>query len=101
MENIIRPYLLSLTLCLATGALASCSRAMSDIDQFSDCKNICGRYKECFATDYDTHACEDRCRSRDHHDGTSVVDHCRDCIADRSCTKATFACATECVGIVP
>ncbi|HKU39184.1 MAG TPA: hypothetical protein VJR89_13580 [Polyangiales bacterium] len=93
--------LAALALCSAIPALAACSDAADDVDQYSDCIQICGRFKDCFDDDYDTDSCADRCEDMEHRNGTSDVDECEDCLDDQSCTGAVFNCGTECVGIVP
>lgn len=91
--------------CLAIGALCWVGCAddvIEDIDESTDCDIICDRYQECFDSDYDTDACYDRCTDRaDEMSSRDQEDECESCIDDRSCGEATFACATECIGIVP
>ena len=38
---------------------------------------------------------------KDVYGETERIDDCQECVDDRSCANATFACATQCVGIVP
>ena len=80
---------------------ASCSDAADDIDQFSDCIEICGRYQECFDEDYDTDACADRCEAMDRRNDQTEIDQCDNCLDDRSCAESVFPCALECSDIVP
>jgi hypothetical protein len=91
-------FAISLVFALAAG----CS-AKDDIEQEIDCHSICDRYSECFDADYDVSACQDSCEDSVDADPSYMdkVDACENCIDDRSCTNATFACATECAGIVP
>ena len=73
------------------------------VDNAIDCRQICGRYASCWDTHYNVEACADRCRrdgeaDRDYRRKSDICDACMD---DRSCAAATFACASECAGIVP
>lgn len=79
--------------------MASCTA----VDSAADCNTICNRYKTCFDGDYDTGACQDRCRSNANgNDNYYVtVNNCEACIDDRSCGSATFNCASECSSVVP
>jgi hypothetical protein len=93
--------------CLAVGLLsgASCSKdnnPIEQLDEASDCKDICDRYKDCFDKGYDTDKCVDRCETRaDESDHRDQEETCSNCIDDQSCGGAAFNCATECLGIVP
>jgi hypothetical protein len=91
-------FAISVVFALAVG----CS-AKDEIEQEIDCHSICDRYSECFDADYDVSACQDRCEDNVDQDPSYMdkVDACDNCIDDRSCTNATFACITECAGIVP
>ena len=73
------------------------------IDTAIDCNGICDRYASCFDKKYDTSACAARCRSAgsSEADFRRKADLCNACISERSCVAATFACATECVSVVP
>ncbi|APR88588.1 hypothetical protein A7982_13937 [Minicystis rosea] len=77
--------------------------ACSVIDNALDCNAICDRYQSCFDQDYDTAACQSRCRSNADNDKDfdKKTDICSTCIDDETCVSATFKCASECVGIVP
>lgn len=94
---------LCMALLLSTASVVgfSCSDAADDIDQYTDCIDICGRYQDCITTDYDTDACADRCEAMDHRNGSTRVDTCENCLDDRSCVGSAFACTAECVGIIP
>ena len=94
---------LALTFSFVTAAVlcAACSDAADDIDQFSDCIDICGRYQDCFDENYDTDACADRCEDMDHTNASTEIDQCENCMDDRSCTESIFPCAPECADIVP
>jgi hypothetical protein len=73
------------------------------IDTAIDCGGICGRYASCFDSKYDTGACETRCRKAGSEDPDyrRKADMCNACITERSCASAGFACATECLAVVP
>ena len=77
--------------------------AADQIEAEIDCQSVCDRYAECLDADYDVSACQNDCEnSVDSGDlSQSDLDDCENCIEDRSCSGATFACATECIGIVP
>jgi hypothetical protein len=91
-------------MCCCTTLLfgAACTNdAADDIDQYTDCIDICGRFQDCFDEDYDEDSCADRCEDMDHRNGSTDVDRCENCLDDRSCTSSTFSCAADCGGIVP
>ena len=92
---------MALLLAVAGSVGFGCANAADDIDQYTDCIDICGRYADCIDSSYDTDACADRCEEMDHRNGTTRVDTCENCLDDRSCTGSVFACTAECVGIVP
>ena len=73
------------------------------IDNVIDCHKICDRYRTCFDSSYDTGVCADRCHDQSSADPDyeNKANRCEACIDDRSCSAATFNCATECGGIVP
>ena len=71
----------------------SCTQAQERID----CQKVCDRYQECFDSDYDVAACVDRC---DDTDDVNDAAECESCIDGLSCTES-FACTTECAGLVP
>ncbi len=91
-------WLIPVALFLAYGCDAA-----DEIEAEIDCRSVCNRYSECFDEDYDVDACQDSCEdSIDTGDlSQSDLDDCDNCIDDRSCADATFACATDCVSIVP
>jgi hypothetical protein len=93
-----KAWLIPLGLFLALGCDAA-----DEIEAEIDCQSVCDRYAECLDSDYDVSACQSSCEdSVDTGDlSQSDLDDCENCIEDRSCANATFACATECVGIVP
>lgn len=92
-----------LLLCLAIASFAtmSCDDAEDEIDQFSDCIDICGRYQDCFDESYDTDACADRCEDMDNTNDRTEIDQCENCMDDRSCAEAVFPCSLECRDVVP
>lgn len=59
-------------------------------------------YSDCIDADYDVGECVDRCEDNAANDDTfsDTADACENCLDDRSCT-GSFACADECIGIVP
>lgn len=78
---------------------ASCGEA----DKLFDCQTVCDRYKGCFDSSYDVGACRNKCKAKADADRNfqTRADTCEKCIDDKSCTAATFKCATECAGVVP
>ncbi len=93
-------------ICTTLAGLLLLGTLTSGCDSLSnaiDCNGICTRYKDCYDSNYDVDACENRCRDNAGKDSDymSKADHCNECIGDRSCVAATFNCAAECVGIVP
>lgn len=74
----------------------------SEVDERFDCAQICSRYSDCFDASYDVDACTNRCESKaDTEQGfADKADTCETCLDDRSCS-GSFACTSECVGIVP
>ena len=94
---------LCMALLLSTASVVgfSCSDAADDIDQYTDCIDICGRDQDCISGEYDTDACADRCEAMEHRNGSTRVDTCENCLADRSGVGSAFACTAECVGIIP
>jgi hypothetical protein len=101
MNTIKRVFLLGIPVLLATVGFSttSCDKA----DNFFDCQAVCDRYKSCFDSTYDVGTCRSRCRDKADSDDTfqKKADACEACIDDKSCSEATFKCATECAGVVP
>jgi hypothetical protein len=93
-----KAWLIPLGIFLSVGCAAA-----DKVEAKIDCHSVCDRYSECLDADYDVSACQSSCEdSIDSGDlSQSDLDDCDNCIDDRSCANATFACATECVGIVP
>ena len=83
-------------------AFAACS-VVQKVDNVIDCQGICDRYKSCFDSTYDVSACASNCRAKSSEDPDfrRKADVCNACITERSCTAATFKCATDCVSVVP
>lgn len=85
-------------LAFAVLAFFGCKTA----DNAVDCQGICNRYQECFDEKYDVSDCTERCLDDASNEGYDTqADECVRCIDDKSCTSATFTCATQCGGIVP
>lgn len=87
-------------------ALAGCGAiddAADSVDEATDCDQVCARYADCFDSSYDQGACRGRCEQKaDTVAGYSdELDTCENCMDDKSCTEATFNCASECNQIVP
>jgi hypothetical protein len=94
------------TVCaLVLGSLGfvGCSEAVDEITNTVNCRSVCERYSECIDSDYDVDGCTDRCEGEADasEDREAKLEACENCIDDRSCATATFACAAECGGIVP
>jgi hypothetical protein len=89
---------------LVSGLLMAvgCSAA-EEVTNTVECSSVCKRYSECFDADFDVEGCTDRCE--DEADASENreqrLEACNACIDDRSCSSATFNCATECAGVVP
>lgn len=89
------------SLCSLTFALALSSPGCATVEHAYDCDQICGRYKDCFDANYDASACASSCRDKASDTAYgNKAEACQACIDDRSCA-GTFACVSECVGIVP
>ena len=93
-------------LALATAlAVTGCS-GISSVDEATshiDCHGVCQRYADCFDSAYDVDGCSDKCQNSADSSDTRQrrLKACDTCIDDRSCTDATFNCASDCAGIVP
>ena len=84
-----------------TVVFAATTPACSSVEHAYDCNKICNRYEDCFDDSYDASACADKCRDKADDDAYGdKAEDCEACIDDKSCTES-FACANECVGIVP
>ena len=104
MKNALRLGLgLALAMALGLTGLVGCGDTVDEITNSVDCHTVCKRYADCFDADYDVDGCSDRCENRagSDDDRQRQLRACDACIDDRSCTSATFACAGDCVGIVP
>ncbi len=90
---------LSFAFAVATFGLTGCGK----IDNAIDCHSICSRYQTCFDKNYDTGACEGRCKNASAADANyqHEVDVCNTCINDQDCTAAAFKCSSQCNSVVP
>ncbi len=95
----MRTWIVSFAVFLCVPAGLACDTAKTAFD----CQAVCSRYQSCFDSGYDVSACRSRCRDNAQKDNTweTKANNCASCIDDKSCTSATFNCATECAGIVP
>ncbi len=95
----MKKWFMSVLVLLAMPVGLGCSEAKTAFD----CHEVCSRYQSCFDSSYDVSACRNRCRDNAKNDSSfeSKANTCASCIDDKSCTSATFNCATECAGIVP
>jgi hypothetical protein len=85
--------------------VAGCS-GISTVDEATssiDCRSVCKRYADCFDSAYDVDGCSDKCQNSADSSDTRQrrLKACDTCIDERSCTDATFNCASDCAGIVP
>jgi len=85
---------------LAFIVLSAVLTACDGLDRGGDCRDICRRFRECFAAYYDVDRCEERCRDMDSRRESRRIDYCEECLDDVSCSGA-FRCTPECAGIVP
>ena len=92
-----------LSLLVALISLFAGCAVVQKVDTALDCNGICARYQSCFDSSYDTTACASRCRAAasEQPDFRRKADMCMACISERSCVQATFACASECLSVVP
>jgi hypothetical protein len=93
----------SIAFAVLTALAAACGTddPITALDRASDCRNICSRYKDCIAEDYNVDACADECNDMVSEEDTDQIDECQDCLKGNSCTGSVFQCTTECAGIVP
>ncbi len=99
----MRTFLSPIAIALAfASTIFAGATGCSEVDEAFDCAQICSRYSDCFDADYDTDACANRCESNaDTEAGfADKADSCENCLDDRSCS-GSFACTSECIGIVP
>ncbi len=82
---------------LGAGHLAGCSS-----DEAIDCRQVCGRYKDCVDKNFDTTACQNRCeqRAKENRDFDDQLEHCDKCISDRTCSEAAVSCALQCLPVL-
>lgn len=83
--------------------LASSCSLVQRVESAIDCNGICQRYASCFNAEYDVGECAARCRqsAADQPAFRLKAEECNTCIRSRSCVSATFACAPECLSVVP
>lgn len=84
-------------------ALVPACGAADEVESQVECEAICDRYAECYDSDYDVGECAAECKDEFDEDADYLekIDDCDACIDDKSCSESTFACADECLGIVP
>jgi hypothetical protein len=92
-------FFLTLSLAVTGLMVTNCGEA----DRLFDCQSVCSRYETCFDSSYDVSSCRNRCADKAEADKEfeRKADACEACIDDRSCSDATFKCATQCASIVP
>lgn len=81
-------------------AAAGCDPVTNAID----CHGICDRYNTCYDKNYDTGACETRCRNNANSNSDYMQESqtCSACLDNnKDCASTTFNCVGECSGIVP
>ena len=94
MKTLILGGLLSLSTLFGCGAVTNAI----------DCNGICDRYKSCYDKNYDSLACQSRCRANANSDANYMTkaDNCNNCLNNnKDCTSTTFICGPMCAGIVP
>ncbi len=99
----LRVFTASLFVVLTIAFFGQGNTGCSSVERKIDCSQICSRYADCYDSKYDQAGCRDRCNSAAAKDADyfSKVQQCDDCIGDKSCTSATFKCATQCGSTVP
>lgn len=72
------------------------------VENAVDCNSICNRYKSCYDKNYDSGACQTKCRNNANSDTSYMAKagKCQSCMDDKSCAAASFTCP-DCLGIVP
>lgn len=77
--------------------------SVSNVDESTDCDQVCDRYADCYDSSYDAEVCQNRCfdNAETVQGFADKLDVCEECMDDKSCSEATFNCATACNGIVP
>ncbi|HET9954880.1 MAG TPA: hypothetical protein VFQ61_10265 [Polyangiaceae bacterium] len=100
-NSILSSGVLAITLSVAALSIVGCSAA-DKVENKISCNSVCNRYKDCFDSDYDVDACSDRCEAETNadEDKDRRLEVCKACIDDRSCSSATFNCATDCAGVI-
>jgi hypothetical protein len=79
------------------------SDTVNNIDEATDCDQVCARYADCFDSQYDEAACRSRCENRAAMVSgfADELDVCETCMDDKSCSEASFNCSDACDQIVP
>jgi hypothetical protein len=85
---------------LSMFAVACDESPATTVERSWNCDDICDEYKKCYDNDYNVDDCHNECTAMKDADETDRIDDCAACIEDKSCT-GNFACADECLGIVP
>lgn len=100
--NSIRLGLLLSALCLPFAACGD-EGPLDEIDQVTDCLNICERYQDCVDSDVDLTACTDACEDLAEIDEETQLelDRCDDCLDDRSCQEIDDAACFDNCPVVP
>jgi hypothetical protein len=103
MKKTLKRLGLTLPLFLASFATGIALSSCGEADKIFDCESVCSRYKSCFDGTYDVGTCRSRCKAKADADTSfqQKADACNACIDDKSCSEATFKCATQCAGVVP
>jgi hypothetical protein len=98
MKTTWRKALICSSLLAIAAGFSACSDVTDPVTTKIDCSSVCDRYKECFDDDYNTGKCKDDCENlaEDNDAKQDQLDQCDDCMDDKSCTSATFACAGQC-----
>lgn len=93
---------LFLGLVLSTVGAFGCSAA-EDLDQETDCNDICTRHSDCFDRDYDVSGCQKRCVDRANADEgvAEDVEACDSCLDRTSCEESKLECVDTCSSVIP
>jgi len=91
-------------LCTAALFLVAATSGCDNVTNAIDCNSICNRYKTCYDKNYDTGACESRCKNAANNDSNYMQKSqtCSACLDNnKDCVSTTFACTGDCGSIVP
>lgn len=101
----MKPLSLFTAAALATLLVPACGNdnPVNRVENRITCNDVCKRYADCYDSGYDVNGCTDRCTNdaTEEKKKNDELTTCDDCIGDKSCTSATFNCATECSPFVP